>query len=104
MNGEVSLAKFGAYSGVDMSQYPLDEPFVFDGNTTSSNIITGVVNSVKAMFDKFDGPVTPRMFGVKMSLSGFAPVGTPEMVANAFEEQFNETDIDGFNIVRKFSP
>ncbi|EPE31213.1 Bacterial luciferase-like protein [Glarea lozoyensis ATCC 20868] len=104
MNGEVSLAKFSAYSGVDMSQYPLDEPFVFDGNTTSSNIITGVVNSMKAMFDKFDGPVTPRMFGEKMSLSGFAPVGTPEMVADAFEEQFNETDIDGFNIVYVSNP
>jgi alkanesulfonate monooxygenase SsuD/methylene tetrahydromethanopterin reductase-like flavin-dependent oxidoreductase (luciferase family) len=103
MNGEVSLAKFSAYSGIDMSQYPLDEPFVFDGDTSASNIITGVVNSMKTMFDKFDGPVTPRMFGEKMSLSGLSPVGTPEMVADAFEDFFNATDIDGFNIVCKSS-
>lgn len=101
MNGEVSLAKFSAYSGIDMSQYPLDEPFAFDGDTSASNIITGVVNSMKTMFDKFDGPVTPRMFGEKMSLGALSPVGTPEMVANALEEFFNATDIDGFNIVCK---
>jgi alkanesulfonate monooxygenase SsuD/methylene tetrahydromethanopterin reductase-like flavin-dependent oxidoreductase (luciferase family) len=101
MNGEVSLAKFSAYSGIDMSQFPLDEPFTFEGDTSASNIITGVVKSMKTMFDKFDGPVTPRMFGEKMSISGLSPVGTPEMVADVLEEFFNATDIDGFNIVCK---
>jgi hypothetical protein len=41
-----------------------------------------------------------------MALGGFhpAPVGTPEMVADVFEEWINEADVDGFNISYTVSP
>ncbi|RDW68671.1 luciferase-like protein [Coleophoma crateriformis] len=106
MTGEVSLAKFSAYTGIDMSQYPMDEPFVFDGNTSAANTITGVIKNMKAKFDQFEGPVTPRMFMESMSFgnSGLTPVGTPEMVADVFEDFFNATDIDGFNVVYVSNP
>lgn len=40
------------------------------------------------------------MLGETMALGGFhpAPVGTPEMVADVFEEWIREADVDGFNI------
>ena len=101
---EASLAKFGAYTGIDMSAYPLDEPFDFEGKTGGANTITGVIKAMKTMIDSLkinEGPVTPRMLGDKLALGGAIPmpIGTAEMVADVFEEWWRETDIDGFNIV-----
>lgn len=98
------LIKFSGYTGIDLSQYPIDEPFTFEGKP-ADNTITGVINNLKTATDS-DGVWTPRRLGELMALGGTtpAPVGTAEMVADVFEKFFRETDIDGFNIVCEYTP
>lgn len=96
------LIKFSGYTGVDLSKYPIDEPFNFEGKA-KDNTITGVINNLKTATSN-DEVWTPRKLGELMALGGTtpSPVGTAEMVADVFEEWFRETDIDGFNIVCKY--
>ncbi|KAE9982771.1 hypothetical protein EG328_010635 [Venturia inaequalis] len=98
------MVKFSGYTGIDLSQYPIDEPFKFEGKP-ADNTITGVINNLKTATEN-DGEWTPRRLGELMALGGTtpAPVGTAEMVADVFEEWFRETDIDGFNIVYVSNP
>ena len=92
------LAKFGGYTNMDLSKYPLDEPFEFTGGN-ADNAIHGIITSFKAG-DGSTEPWTPRKLGSKISLGGLYPVfiGTPEMVADSMEKWVEETDIDGFNM------
>lgn len=115
------LAKFSGYTNIDMSKYPLDEPFEFTGGKGDS-IIQGVVNNFKAVSEESQSkPWTPRMLGEKMAVSFGAqksryttdapqfgglypmPVGTASMVADVFEKWIEETDIDGFNMACKLT-
>jgi hypothetical protein len=41
------LAKFSNYTNIDMSKYPLDEPFEFNG-TPADNTIKGQTENFKA--------------------------------------------------------
>ena len=62
------LAKFSSHAAIDMSVYPLDEPFEFKGDP-SSNAIQGIVNNFKE--GDFDGkPWTPRRLGEKIAFGG----------------------------------
>jgi hypothetical protein len=69
-------------------------------------------NAVHSFLDNFNkvvgdiGPWTPRKLGEIMALGGFhpAPVGTPEMVADVFEQWIEEADVDGFNIAYVTTP
>jgi alkanesulfonate monooxygenase SsuD/methylene tetrahydromethanopterin reductase-like flavin-dependent oxidoreductase (luciferase family) len=62
------LAKFSGYTNIDMSAYPLDEPFEFNGGS-QDNTIQGIVNNFKAGY--LDGnPWTPRRLGEEMAFSG----------------------------------
>ncbi len=95
------LAKFGGYTNIDMSKYPLDEPFVFSG-AYADNAIHGIISN----FQSGDGTSeawTPRKLGTKISLGGLYPtvIGTPEMVADYMEKFVEETDVDGFNMYCK---
>ncbi|RDW63904.1 dimethyl-sulfide monooxygenase-3 [Coleophoma crateriformis] len=96
------LAKMSGYLGVDFGQYPLDEPFVLDDSKPDS----GIHAMITALQRYSDLPMTPRRIGQQMAFCGFAamPVGTPEMVADVFEEWANEGDIDGFNIAYVSNP
>lgn len=94
------LAKISGYIGVDLSSYPLDEPFKFDMSKKGESGIQAIMNMLK----NFDGQdVTPRMLGEKMAFFGFGPmpVGTPEMVADCIEEWATVGDVDGFNVCCK---
>lgn len=97
------IAKLSQYLNVDLSAYPLDEPFDVTAVGKSDNAIHALINTLK----RFTGQVvTPRMLGEKMAFCGFGPmpVGTPEMVADLMEDWVNNADIDGFNIACRFSP
>lgn len=90
------------YLNVDLSSYPLDEPFKVKSVGKSDNAIHAIINTLKRYQDQV---VTPRILGEKMAFCGFGPmpVGTPEMVADVMEAWVNNADIDGFNIACKSS-
>lgn len=92
------LAQFSGYTGIDLSRFPLDEAFELKSAPGDSAIHTFLENFNKTIGNS--EPWTPRRLGETMALGGFhpAPVGTPEMVADAFEEWIDEADVDGFNI------
>ncbi|KAK5173981.1 uncharacterized protein LTR77_001060 [Saxophila tyrrhenica] len=92
------LAVFAGYTGIDLSTYPLDDLLELKGQPGED-----AVHSFLKSFNHttgIDKPWTPRRLGETMALGGFhpAPVGTPAMVADVFEEWIDEADVDGFNI------
>ncbi|KAH8646144.1 FMN-dependent oxidoreductase [Xylariales sp. PMI_506] len=100
------LAKFGGYTGMDLSGYPLDEPFEFRDDQGLQNVIKGVIESFKDS-EALDGkPWTPRRLGIQMAFGGLhpMPVGTAEDVADVFEQWIEEADIDGFNVAYVSNP
>ena len=92
------LAKFGGYTNLDLSKYPLDEPFEFTGGN-ADNAIHGIITNFKAG-DGSNEAWTPRKLGSKISLGGLYPVfiGTAKTVADSMQEWVEQTDIDGFNM------
>ena len=92
------LAQFSGYTGIDLSRFPVDEVFDLKDapNDMAVHSILNNFNSASGSTDKW----TPRKLGEKMALGGFhpAPVGTPEMVADVFEQWIDECDVDGYNI------
>jgi alkanesulfonate monooxygenase SsuD/methylene tetrahydromethanopterin reductase-like flavin-dependent oxidoreductase (luciferase family) len=92
------LAQFSGYTGIDMSVFPLDEPF------SSSSIKGGA--AIQAVLSSFEAsvegaePWTPRRLGERMALGGLhpSPVGSAVQVADFFENWINETDCHGFNM------
>jgi alkanesulfonate monooxygenase SsuD/methylene tetrahydromethanopterin reductase-like flavin-dependent oxidoreductase (luciferase family) len=98
------LAQFSGYTGLDLSRFPLDEVFELKDAPGDAATHTFLEN-----FNKATGntePWTPRRLGETMALGGFhpAPVGTPEMVADVFEQWIDEAEVDGFNIAYVTSP
>lgn len=98
------LAQFSGYTGIDLSRFPLDEVFELKDAPGDNATHTFLENFNKATGNT--DPWTPRRLGETMALGGFhpAPVGTPEMVADVFEQWINEADVDGFNIAYVTSP
>ncbi len=95
---EAGLAKFSGYSNIDMSKYPLDEPFELK-DTQSDNVIQGIINSFKTG-DGSGEAWTPRKLGKKMAMGSQAPtvIGTPAMVVDFMEKWIEDTDCDGFSL------
>lgn len=91
------LARFGGFTGVDMSKYPLDEEFDFEGKKYEVGIHS-LVETFKYLSDIKKW--TPRKLGIAMASGGLSamPVGTAEQVADVFEKWFVEGDCDGFNM------
>lgn len=91
------LARFSGFTNVDLSQYGVDEEFDFEG-THHENTIQGVIDNIKVIGE--EKVFTPRIVAEMFALggSGPRPVGTPEMVADFFEEWWREGDLDGFNV------
>ncbi|KAH6677711.1 luciferase-like domain-containing protein [Halenospora varia] len=98
------LAQFSGYTGIDLSRFPLDEVFELKDAPGDAATHTFLENFNKATGN--NNPWTPRRLGETMALGGFhpAPVGTPEMVADVFEQWIDEADVDGFNIAYVTSP
>jgi len=91
------LARFCGFTAVDLSRYPLDEPFDFKGDHFN-NSIQGIIKNIKEIAN--EEVLTPRKIAKLFALggAGLSPIGTPEMVADFFEKWWGEADIDGFNI------
>ncbi|KAF2158590.1 hypothetical protein M409DRAFT_71567 [Zasmidium cellare ATCC 36951] len=93
------LAQFCGYTGIDLAPYPLDEPMDLS-NMSQAMAIQAVFKALSASQEELDQPWTPRRLGMRMALGGLhpCPVGTPEEVADVFEQWVAEADLDGFNI------
>jgi FMN-dependent oxidoreductase (nitrilotriacetate monooxygenase family) len=103
------LARFGGFTGVDLSPFPLDEPFEFKGELTDVGIHSAIENlKANPDIDQFgkERLWTPRKIGEIMAMGGdgVMPVGTPEMVADIFQKWFEEAGVDGFNVCCLSSP
>jgi alkanesulfonate monooxygenase SsuD/methylene tetrahydromethanopterin reductase-like flavin-dependent oxidoreductase (luciferase family) len=67
------LAKFGGHTGMDLSEYPLDEPFEFK-DQGAHNVIQGVIESFKDSAAADGKPWTPRRLGMQMAFGGLHPM------------------------------
>lgn len=50
------MAKFGGYTNIDLSKYPLKEPFNMEA-LEADNLITGVIKDFNETLKNFDGAV-----------------------------------------------
>ncbi|KAK5124174.1 hypothetical protein LTR85_001877 [Meristemomyces frigidus] len=102
------LGQFSGYTGIDMAQFPLDEPINLTGHA-QAGAIQSVFNALAASEEGQDGSKwTPRRLGIKMALGGLhpTPVGSAEQVADVFEEWSSElgADCDGLNVSSVTNP
>jgi alkanesulfonate monooxygenase SsuD/methylene tetrahydromethanopterin reductase-like flavin-dependent oxidoreductase (luciferase family) len=78
---EGGIACVSGFTGLDLSKFPLDEPFDFNkAGTLGDNAVHTMVEAVK----RFITPgMTPRQLGKEFAFCGFGamPVGTPDMIA-----------------------
>ena len=87
------LAQISAALGIDLSEYPLDEPIQYretDAARSQLEILTR------------KGQVTIRQMAENMILSGrnATMFGTPSQVADTMTQWVVEADVDGFNVSR----
>jgi FMN-dependent oxidoreductase (nitrilotriacetate monooxygenase family) len=95
---EAGLAHFSAGTGIDFSQYELDEP-----------IRAAKTNSIESLVKTVTNPElnwTKRKLLKQLELGGryATVVGSPEQVATELEGWVEDTGIDGFNLTRTVTP
>lgn len=104
------LAQFSGYTGIDFSQYPLDEPLDLSDSkqdlAIQSVFKSFVAAAASSGAEGEKAAWTPRSLGMRMALGGLhpCPVGSAEQVADVFEEWVREADVDGFNVASVTNP
>lgn len=93
---EAGLAHFSAGTGIDFSQYDLDEPISYG----KGNFVQTSVDLAR------ERGWTKRSILDGMTLGGRYPliVGDPGQVADALEAWIDEGELDGFNLTRTVTP
>lgn len=93
---EAGLAHFSAGTGIDFSQYELDEPITYG----KGNFVQTSVDLAR------ERGWTKRSILSDMALGGRYPliVGDPNQVADALEAWIDEGEVDGFNLARTVAP
>ena len=95
-SAEAGVAHFSASTGIDFSEYELDEPIQY----VKSNAIQSATQHLK------NNDWTRRKLLEQHALGGryITLVGSPEQVADELESWIAETGLDGFNLTRIVSP
>lgn len=97
---EGALSLLSGWSGVDFSNYNPDDEIKY--------IETNAVKSMLEVLTKSspNKKWTVRELANFAGIGGMGPVvvGTPEQIADTFEEWIDETDIDGFNLAYAITP
>lgn len=95
-SAEAGVAHFSASTGIDFSQYELDEPIQY----VKSNAIQSATQHLK------NNDWTRRKLLDQHALGGryFTVVGSSEQVADELESWIAETGLDGFNLTRIVTP
>lgn len=97
---EGALSLFSGWTGIDLSEYDLDEDLQFVENDS--------MRSRVEIFTKVDPDKkwTIREIAEFVGIGGIGPVvvGTPEKIVDEMERWVNEADVDGFNITYAIKP
>ncbi|KAK7897211.1 hypothetical protein LTR67_005100 [Exophiala xenobiotica] len=92
------LIIFSAFTGIDLSQYDLDQEIKPDGSKSSAIIQSAFSN----LFSEKEGAGkwTPRRAAEELSIGGNGAVlvGSAQTVADGMEHWVKEADLDGFNL------
>ncbi len=96
---EGAWTMISAALGFDLATLDLDEPIRFAHSEANKSAVEGLAK-------KSEGVVwTRRKIAADLHMGrGATIVGTPEQVADQMASWIEETDIDGFNLSRGFSP
>lgn len=100
-NPEGALVFMSGWMGIDLSQFPLDEPV---GNVPS-NAIQSVVSNFAAAAEH-GHEFTVGDIGRHSAIGGLGPliVGSGVEIADQLEQWVAETDVDGFNLAYAVTP
>ncbi len=95
-SAEAGVAHFSASTGIDFSEYELDEPIQY----VKSNAIQSATRSLQ------NNDWTRRKLLEQHALGGryVTVVGSPTQVADELESWIAETGLDGFNLTRIVTP
>lgn len=95
-SAEAGVAHFAASTGIDFSEYELDEPIQY----VKSNAIQSATKNLK------NNDWTRQKLLDQHALGGryITLVGSPEHVADELESWIAETGLDGFNLTRIVTP
>ncbi|MBK5518617.1 LLM class flavin-dependent oxidoreductase [Pseudomonas sp. TH10] len=95
-SAEAGVAHFSASTGIDFSQYEIDEPIQY----VKSNAIQSATRNLQ------NNDWTWRKLLDQHALGGryITVVGSPEQVADELESWIAETGLDGFNLTRIVTP
>ncbi len=95
-SAEAGVAHFAASTGIDFSQYELDEPIQY----VKSNAIQSATKNLK------NNDWTRQKLLDQHALGGryITVIGSPEQVADELESWIAETGLDGFNLTRIVTP
>jgi FMN-dependent oxidoreductase (nitrilotriacetate monooxygenase family) len=95
-SAEAGVAHFSASTGIDFSEYAIDEPIQY----VKSNAIQSATRNLK------NNDWTRRKLLEQHALGGryITVVGSPEQVADELESWIAETGLDGFNLTRIVTP
>jgi alkanesulfonate monooxygenase len=96
---EGALALLSGWTGIDFSQYALDDPISYARNDAINSAVEAFTRSAGRKW-------TLRELVDYGGLGGPAPtiVGSPTQVADEMESWVNETDVDGFNLAYIVTP
>lgn len=95
-SAEAGVAHFSASTGIDFSQYEIDEPIQY----VKSNAIQSATKHLQ------NNDWTRRKLLEQHALGGryLTVVGSPQQVADELESWIAETGLDGFNLTRIVTP
>ncbi len=98
------LVLFSGWTGVDISQIPLDQDITAEDSKEAHKIrsILDAFTTTSADIPRW----TPRVVSEKASIGGLGPlgIGTPAQVADELERWVEEADVDGFNLAYITTP
>ncbi|CZR60404.1 related to thermophilic desulfurizing enzyme [Phialocephala subalpina] len=98
------LVLFSSWTGIDISNLPLDEEIRPEEHSDGNKIST-VLDGMIATSENVP-KWTPRVIAEKAAFGGLGPCpcGTPNMVADEMQRWIEEGDLDGFNIAYVTTP
>ncbi len=95
-----ALSLVSGWSGVDFSEYEPDQEIEY----IETNAIKSLLESLTTL--STEKKWTVRELANFAGIGGMGPliVGTPQQIADSFEEWIDDTDIDGFNLAYAITP